>query len=67
MKIIILLILSFFVSGCSVDYHLTIDENSRFFEDVLIKSETKEESDLLQKNKNYFELCAMCTNGVVCR
>ena len=50
MKIIILLILSFFVSGCSVDYHLTIDENSRFLEDVLIKSETKEESDLLQKN-----------------
>lgn len=50
MKIFLLILLSMFISGCSVDYHLTIDENSRFYEDVLIKAENSIESDEIQND-----------------
>lgn len=50
MKYIVLILLTLLVSGCSVDYHLVIDENNNFHENILIKSENSQESKELSEN-----------------
>lgn len=50
MKIIVLLVLSFFLSGCSVQYELTIDENSHFSENILIEARNTQESLEISNN-----------------
>ena len=44
MKIMILFFLSFLLCGCSVDYHLTIDEQNQIYEEILLKSENELDS-----------------------
>lgn len=44
MKFIILILFTFLVSGCSVDYYLLIDENNNFSEEIVMKAENSVES-----------------------
>ncbi len=44
MKYFILILGIFLLSGCSVDYHLNIDENNKISESITVKSENEEES-----------------------
>lgn len=50
MKYILLFTLLFLVSGCSVNYNLTVDENYNFIENVSFQAENQEESVSIQEN-----------------
>lgn len=49
MKYIILVLITFILSGCSVDYQLTINEQNEFQETIIVRSESKEESNQFQE------------------
>ncbi len=49
MKILILILISFLISGCSVDYHLTIS-GDQIKEEIPLKSESLNDSKQIQEN-----------------
>lgn len=50
MKILVLIIMAFFLSGCTADYELTITEDNQVHESILVHSTNSTESKQLSEN-----------------